>query len=64
VRQATGCTKEEAESAFEASGLKPKIAIIMVLLKVNRGEAERLEKEGGGLISEAVRIFGEKRDGR
>lgn len=64
IRQATGCTKEEAETAFEASGGRPKIAIIMVLLKVNRTEAERLEKEGGGLIAGAVRIFGEEAKSR
>jgi len=64
IRQATGCSKEEAESSFEASGRKPKIAIIMVLLKVGRIEAERLEKEGGGPVSGAIRVFGEERESR
>jgi N-acetylmuramic acid 6-phosphate etherase len=64
IRQATGCTREEAEIAFEASGRRPKIAIIMTLLKVDRTEAERLEKESGGLIASAVHIFGEERQGR
>jgi N-acetylmuramic acid 6-phosphate etherase len=64
IRQATGCTREEAESAFEASGRRPKIAIIMVLLKVDRVEAERLEKEGGGLIAGVLRVFGERPDRR
>ena len=57
IRQATGCSKDEAESAFEASGRTPKIAIIMVLLKVGRAEAERLEKEGGGLIAGAIAAY-------
>ncbi|HWR11491.1 MAG TPA: N-acetylmuramic acid 6-phosphate etherase [Rectinemataceae bacterium] len=61
IRQATGCAKEEAEAAFEASGRRPKIAIIMVLLKVDALEAQRLEKAGGGLIAEAVRVFGDER---
>jgi N-acetylmuramic acid 6-phosphate etherase len=56
VQQATGCSREEAESAFQASGRKPKIAILMVLLKVDRAEAERLEREGGGPIAAAIRI--------
>ncbi|HET7838707.1 MAG TPA: N-acetylmuramic acid 6-phosphate etherase [Rectinemataceae bacterium] len=56
VCQATGCTREEAEAAFEASGKRPKTAIIMVLLKVGRQEAERLEAVGGGRISDAVAV--------
>ncbi|MFZ3111249.1 MAG: N-acetylmuramic acid 6-phosphate etherase, partial [Rectinemataceae bacterium] len=43
IRQATGCSRDEAEAAFEASGRRPKTAIIMVLLKVDKAEAERLE---------------------
>ncbi len=56
VRQATGCSKEEAERAFEASGRRPKTAIIMVLLGVDRAEAQRLEEAGGGPIAAALRI--------
>ena len=54
VRQATGCTVEEAARAFEASGRKPKIAIIMVLLGVDRTRAEELERRADGHISQAV----------
>ena len=64
IRQATGCSKEEAESAFEASGRTPKIAIIMVLLKVGRDMAERLEKEGHGLIAGAVSAYEAKQGQR
>ncbi len=56
IRQATGCSREEAEAAFEASGRRPKLAIIMVLLKVDKAEAERLETAGGGLIAGAIRV--------
>ncbi|MGB4585847.1 MAG: N-acetylmuramic acid 6-phosphate etherase [Rectinemataceae bacterium] len=62
IRQATGCSRDEAEAAFEASGRRPKIAIIMVLLKVDKAEAERLEAAGGGPIARAIRVFGEERD--
>jgi len=64
IRQATGCSKEEAENAFEASGRTPKTAIIMVLLKVERDEAERLEKEGHGLIAGAVSAYEAKQGKR
>jgi len=64
VRQATGCSKEEAVRAFEESGRKPKIAIIMVLLKVDRAEAEQLEMKGGGPITAALRIYEEGRGTR
>ena len=64
IRQATGCSKEEAEIAFEASGRTPKIAIIMVLLKVGRDLAERLEKEGHGLIAGAVSAYEAKQGQR
>ncbi|MGA2976060.1 MAG: N-acetylmuramic acid 6-phosphate etherase [Spirochaetia bacterium] len=59
IRQATGCSREEAERAFEASGKKPKIAIIMALLKVDRARAEELERQAGGHISQAVRLHRE-----
>jgi N-acetylmuramic acid 6-phosphate etherase len=58
IRQATGCTIREAEQAFEASGRKPKTAIIMVLLGVERERAERLESQADGHISAALRLGG------
>jgi len=63
IRQATSCTKEAAEKAFEASGRRPKIAIIMVLLGVDRPEAERLEKKADGSIAAAIRIKREEQAG-
>ena len=61
IRQATGCSREEAARAFDAAGRRPKIAIIMLLVGVDRAEAERLEKAGGGPIAAAVRVHGEER---
>lgn len=56
VRQATGCSREIAEQAFAASGNKPKIAILMVLLGVDRAEAERLEQAADGSIARALEL--------
>ena len=47
IRQATSCSREGAQKAFEASGRRPKLAILMILLGVDRAEAERLEEKGG-----------------
>ncbi|HEY9595900.1 MAG TPA: N-acetylmuramic acid 6-phosphate etherase, partial [Spirochaetia bacterium] len=60
IRQATGCSRAEAEAAFEASGMKPKTAIIMVLLKVDRATAEDLERRAGGHVSAALALHREK----
>jgi N-acetylmuramic acid 6-phosphate etherase len=56
ICQATGCGRAEAEGAFEASGRKPKLAILMVLLGVDKAAAEALEKAGGGRIGEALAL--------
>ncbi len=61
IQQATSCSREEAAKAYEASGQKPKVAIIMVLLGVNRAEAERLDRLGGGPISAALKVHEEER---
>jgi N-acetylmuramic acid 6-phosphate etherase len=63
IRQATSCTKEAAEKAFEASGRRPKTAIIMLLLGVNREEAEGLEKQADGSIAATIRIKKEEQGG-
>jgi N-acetylmuramic acid 6-phosphate etherase len=51
IREVTGCTEQEARESFEASGKRPKTAIVMVLLKKDRNEAEKLLKEADGHIS-------------
>lgn len=63
IRQATSCSFEEAERAFEASGRRPKIAIIMVLLGVEAAEAERLERRSGGPIAAALRLYEKEKAG-
>jgi N-acetylmuramic acid 6-phosphate etherase len=60
IRQATGCSPEEAASVFESSGMKPKIAIIMILLGVDRLHAERLEKAVGGPVAAAVALYNDE----
>ncbi len=56
IRQATGCSLPQAEQAFEASGRKPKIAILMVLLDVDRARAEDLEQRAEGRIGQALKM--------
>ncbi len=51
IREVTGCTPEEAREKFDASGKRPKTAIVMILLKKDRDEAEKLLKEADGHIS-------------
>ncbi len=60
IRQATGCSREVAEKAFNESGRKPKIAIIMVLLDISREDAELLEKNNKRPISEILKQYKEK----
>lgn len=60
IRQATGCSREDAAMAFEAADRRPKIAIIMVLVGVDKTEAERLEKAGGGPIASAIKVYNEE----
>lgn len=51
IREVTGCEAREAEKAFEASGGKPKTAIVMVLFKADRQKAEELLAAAEGRIS-------------
>jgi N-acetylmuramic acid 6-phosphate etherase len=55
IREVTGCSQEEAEKALALSEKTPKIAIVMVLLKVDRQKAEALLMEAGGHISKLIR---------
>ena len=55
IQELTGCTEEEARESFKLSENKPKVAIVMVLLKKNREEAEKLLDKAGGHISLLVR---------
>ena len=51
IREVTGCTEEEAKENFNASGKKPKIAIVMILLKKTSEEARKILEEADGHIS-------------
>jgi N-acetylmuramic acid 6-phosphate etherase len=51
IKEAAGCSPEEAEKAFEASGQKPKIAIVMLLMKVDKAGAEEMLKTAEGHIN-------------
>ena len=51
IREVTGCSTEQAEAAFAASGKNPKTAIVMVLLGTGKVQAEALHREAGGHIS-------------
>jgi len=62
ISRATGCDRAVAETAFEASGGKPKIAILMILLGVARDEAEQLVAKNDGHLSLAVRAYRERRE--
>ncbi len=57
ISLATGCDRETAEKAFKDSKMKPKVAIVMVLLGVSREEAERLLGENDGRIGLAVDAY-------
>jgi len=60
IRQATGCSKDEAEAAFLASGGKPKIAILMIALGIGAEEAWSLLQRGQGRLSDAMRIHADE----
>ncbi len=59
IKQATGCSFSEAEIAFENSGRKPKIAIIMVLLGISREDAILLEKKHQSPIANILKVYKE-----
>jgi N-acetylmuramic acid 6-phosphate etherase len=55
IRQICGCTREEAERNFALSNNKPKTAIVMTLLNVEREKAEELLKNADGHISRLIK---------
>lgn len=57
IKQATGCTADEAQQAFLASGKRPKVAILMILLGVDAHIAKALEEQSSGPISEMIRLY-------
>jgi len=57
IMRATECDRATAEKAFAASGKKPKIAILMVLLGIDAPAAEDLVAANDGHLSKAVEAF-------
>ncbi len=57
IMRATDCDRETAEAAFEGSGKKPKIAIVMVLLGIDAKGATELVKKHDGHLSSAIDAF-------
>jgi len=61
IKQATGCSDQEAEAAFEGSNRQPKIAILMVLLGITAEEAVALNQRTDGPIAKALLLHSEER---
>jgi len=57
IMAATDCDRNTAELAFEQSGSKPKIAILMVLLGVDAATAADLVERHEGHLSSAVSAY-------
>lgn len=57
IMRAAECDRDTAEQAFYASGKKPKIAILMVLLDIEAETAEDLVAANDGHLSKAVEAF-------
>ena len=56
IQRVTGCSRETAQAAFEASGKRPKTAIVMVSIGVDRGEAELLLQRTEGNVRKAIAL--------
>jgi N-acetylmuramic acid 6-phosphate etherase len=61
IQIATGCDPKTAAQAFEDSGRRPKVAIVMVILGINRQEAQRLLQANEGRIGQALKAHGKQR---
>jgi len=54
IKEVTGCSEEKAEEAFSASQKQPKVAIVMILLGVDKEQASRLLEDANGHISAVI----------
>lgn len=54
VREAVGCEEDQAESALEACGYRPKVAIVMLLKKIDAEQARELLEQAQGRIARVV----------
>lgn len=55
VMQATDCSKAEAETALAAANQNAKLAILMILAQLDKGEAEQLLAQHCGHLRQAIR---------
>lgn len=55
ISEAAGISYELAEKYFQESKKQPKVAILMVLCKLNRGEAEKKLRETKGRIADNIK---------
>jgi len=56
IQRVTGCSRETAQAAFEASGKRPKTAIVMVATGVDRVEAELLLQRSEQNVRKAIAL--------
>ena len=54
VREAVGCEEDQAVLALEACGYRPKVAIVMLLKKIDAGQARELLEQAQGRIARVV----------
>ena len=54
VREAVGCEEDEAVAALEACGYRPKVAIVMLLKKIDAEQARELLEQAQGRIARVV----------
>lgn len=54
VREAVGCEEGQAVSALEACGYRPKVAIVMLLKKIDAEQARELLEQAQGRIARVV----------
>lgn len=54
VREAVGCEEDQAVSALEACGYRPKVAIVMLLKKTDAEQARELLEQAQGRIARVV----------
>ena len=54
VREAVGCEEDQAVSALEACGYRPKVAIVMLLKKTDAEQARGLLEQAQGRIARVV----------
>ena len=54
VREAVGCEEDQAVSALEVCGYRPKVAIVMLLKKIDAEQARELLEQAQGRIARVV----------